>query len=67
MQQISGMLEKLNGQYDDTVDQLKTLYKRLCKMTSEQLVRNALVKAVADGKTVEFELIGGLKFKEVIA
>ena len=67
MQQITDTLEKLNDQYDDTVDQLETLYKMLCKMKAEQLVRSALIKAVADGKIVEFELIGGLKFKETIA
>ena len=67
MQQITDTLEKLNDQYDDTVDQLETLYKMLCKMKAEQLVRSALIKAVADGKIVEFELIGGLKFNETIA
>ena len=66
MKQVSDELERLNAQYDDTVDQLETLYKMLCKMTPEQLVKTILVNAVADGKNVEFELIGGMKFKEAI-
>ena len=67
MKQVSDELDRLNTQYDDTVNQLETLYQMLCKFTPERLMKMVLVNAVADGANVEFELIGGLKFKEVLS
>ena len=63
---IKKRLDTLNEQCDDTSDQLETLYKMICKMTVNQLLKTVLVNAVSDGKTVTFELLGGLKFEEVL-
>ena len=63
---IKKRLDTLNEQCDDTSDQLETLYKMICKMTVNQLLKTVLVNAVSDGKTVTFGLLGGLKFEEVL-
>ena len=63
---IKKRVDTLNEQCDDTADQLETLYKMICKMTVNQLLKTVLVNAVSDGKTVTFELLGGLKFEEVL-
>ena len=63
---INRQLNALNAQYDETVGQLEALYKFIIKTTPERLASLILVNAVSDGKTVEFELLGGLKLKEVL-
>ena len=63
---INRQLNALNAQYDETVGQLESLYRFLCKMPPEKLADLILVNAVSDGKSVEFELLGGLKLKEVL-
>ena len=59
--------EKLmDGQGDETIDELTSLYRLIAGTSSERLMKMILKSVVSDGRTVEFELLGGLKIKEVL-
>ena len=66
----SGEIEKklslMDGQGDETIDELTSLYRLIAGTSSERLMKMILKSVVSDGKTVEFELLGGLKIKEVL-
>ena len=64
LEEIKKHLTVLNGSMTKRVDELDKLYMLLKDSTSENLEEKILLRSVTDGKTIEFELIGGLSFKE---
>ena len=56
----------IDGQGDETIDELTTLYRLIAGTSSDRLIKMILKSVVSDGRTVEFELLGGLKVKEVL-
>lgn len=56
----------IDGQGDETIDELTTLYRLIAGTSSYKLIKLILKNVVSDGRTVEFELLGGLRVKEVL-
>ena len=56
----------MDGQGDETIDELTSLYRLIAGTSSERLMKMILKSVVSDGRTVELELLGGLKIKEVL-
>lgn len=56
----------IDGQGDETIDGLTTLYRLIAGTSSDKLIKLILKNVVSDGRTVEFELLGGLRVKEVL-
>lgn len=64
--EIEQKLTLIDGQGDETIDELTTLYRLIAGTSSDRLIKMILKSVVSDGRTVEFELLGGLKVKEVL-
>lgn len=54
----------IEDQNEFIVDDLNDLYNIITTNPIEKFADKILVVAVSDGETIEFELLGGLKFKE---
>lgn len=61
---IKEKAKKLEDQMDHILDDLSDLYNIATSFPVERFSEMVLNKAVTDGKTIEFELLGGLKFME---
>lgn len=59
-------LSFITRQKDSSAEKLKKLYDILNSGKDKDITNDILVKTVTDGLTIEFELIGGLKIKEVL-
>ena len=59
-------LSFITRQKDSSAEKLKKLYDILNSGKDKDITKDILVKTVTDGQTIEFELIGGLKIKEVL-
>ena len=66
LETINTKLTLLDGQTDDTIDELTSLHSLIQKNPADRLSGMIFVGSVTDGITMEFELIGGLKFREVL-
>ena len=66
LDEIEKKLSLMDGQGDETIDELTSLYRLIAGTSSERLMKMILKSVVSDGKTVGFELLGGLKIKEVL-
>lgn len=66
LEEINTKLTFLDGESDETIDELTSLYSLIQKNPSDRLSGMIFVGSVTDGLTMEFELIGGLKFREVL-
>ena len=66
LDEIEKKLSLMDGQGDETIDELTSLYRLIAGTSPERLTKMILKSVVSDGKTVEFELLGGLKIKEVL-
>ena len=66
LDEIEKKLSLMDGQGDETIDELTSLYRLIAGTSSERLMKMILKSVVSDGRTVEFELLGGLKIKEVL-
>ena len=64
--EIEQKLSLIDGQGDETIDELTTLYRLIAGTSSDKLIKLILKNVVSDGRTVEFELLGGLRVKEVL-
>lgn len=64
--EIEQKLSLIDGQGDETIDELTTLYRLIAGTSSDKLIKIILKSVVSDGRTVEFELLGGLRVKEVL-
>ena len=64
--EIEKKLSLMDGQGDETIDELTSLYRLIAGTSSQRLMKMILKSVVSDGRTVEFELLGGLKIKEVL-
>ena len=67
LEEIEKQLTAIDGQGDDMIDELSSLHGLVEKIPPERLSKLILKSAVTDGKTIEFELLGGLKVTEVLA
>ena len=63
---IEKKLSVLEKQNDETINELTTLNRLIARLAPDKLADNILKKAVTDGITIEFELSGGLKLREVL-
>ena len=67
LEEIGKKLSFLEKQNNEMISELEELY-RLVKSTSYTgLAESILKNAVTDGRTIEFEVSGGLKFREVLS
>ena len=66
LEDIEKKLSLIDGQGDETIDELTSLYRLIAGTTSERMTKMILKSVISDGKTVEFELLGGLKIKEAL-
>ena len=66
LDEIEKKLSLMDGQGDETIDELTSLYRLIAGTSPERLTKIILKSVVSNGKTVEFELLGGLKIKEVL-
>ena len=66
LDEIEKKLSLMDGQGDETIDELTSLYRIIAGTSSQRLMKMILKSVVSDGRTVEFELLGGLKIKEVL-
>ena len=66
LDEIEKKLSLMDGQGDETIDELTSLYRLIAGTSPERLTKMILKSVVSDGRTVEFELLGGLKIKEVL-
>lgn len=64
---IKGKLSFLVKQSDEMIKELDELYRLIKNTSSAGLAEKILKNAVSDGRTIEFELSGGLKFREVLS
>ena len=67
LEEVEKKLSLIDGQGDETIDELTSLYRLIAGTSPERLIKMILKSVVSDGKTVEFELLGGLKIKEVLS
>ena len=66
MEEIQQKILLIDCVGDDTIDELTTLYRLIAGTSSDNLSKMILKNAVTDGKTIELELLGGLKITEVL-
>lgn len=66
LEEINTKLIFLDGQADETIDELTSLHSLIQQNPADRLLGMIFVGSVSDGYTMEFELIGGLKFREVL-
>ena len=64
---IKKKLSFLEKQSDEMIKELDELYRLIKNTSSAGLAEKILKNAVSDGRTIEFELSGGLKFREVLS
>lgn len=57
----------LEKQRNESIEELVLLNKSLSGASPDKLSQTILKQAVSDGLTIEFELLGGLKFTEVLS
>lgn len=66
LQDITSRIEKISSYADDTAEQIETVSKAVSITAPERLVDMILEYAEVDGRTITFNLIGGLHFREVL-
>ena len=66
-EKIGKKLSFLEKQSDEMIKELDELYRLIKNTSSAELAEMILKNAVSDGRTIEFELSGGLKFREVLS
>jgi hypothetical protein len=66
LNEIVSRIEKISSYADDTAEQIETVYNAVSITAPERLVDMILDYAVVDGKMINFHLIGGLHFREVL-
>ncbi len=66
LEEINTKLTFLECPDNDTVSELKSLYEFITRISSDRLSEMILIGALSDGHTIEFELLGGLKLREVL-
>ena len=64
LDEIKKKVKKLEDQNEFIVDDLNDLYNIVTTFPVEKFSEMILNNAVTDGNTIEFELLGGLKFEE---
>ena len=64
LDEIKKKVKMLEDQNDYIIDDLSDLYNIITTFPVEKFSEMILKKAVFDGNTMEFELLGGLKFQE---
>ena len=66
-EEIKRKLSFLEKQSAEMIKELGELYRIIKTTSSAGLAEKILKNAVSDGRTIEFELSGGLKFREVLS
>ena len=63
---IKKQLERLENNSIKTSEKLGSLYSVITREINENIADEILLNVVSDGMAIEFELIGGLKLREIL-
>jgi hypothetical protein len=64
--EIADRIERISAEVDDTAEHLEIIYKLVSTTSPQRLIGMIVEKITIDNGTAVFELIGGLKLKEVM-